>query len=75
MLCDATRLRQVVWNLLQNAIKFTPVGGCVALRVERTEGRVHLIVSDTGRGIEPVKLAELVIILDSITRLYPQKQS
>jgi PAS domain S-box-containing protein len=53
LLCDATRLRQVVWNLLQNAIKFTPEGGCVALRVERAGRRVRLIVSDTGRGIEP----------------------
>jgi PAS domain S-box-containing protein len=53
MLCDATRLRQVVWNLLQNAIKFTPEGGRVALRVERAGGRVRLIVSDNGSGIEP----------------------
>jgi CheY-like chemotaxis protein len=53
LLCDATRLRQVVWNLLQNAIKFTPVGGRVALRVERAGERVRIIVSDTGRGIEP----------------------
>jgi PAS domain S-box-containing protein len=53
MLCDALRLRQAVWNLLQNAIKFTPEGGRVALRVERNGRRVSLIVSDTGRGIEP----------------------
>jgi PAS domain S-box-containing protein len=53
LLCDAMRLRQVVWNLLQNAIKFTPEGGRVALRVERAGERVRLIVSDTGRGIEP----------------------
>jgi PAS domain S-box-containing protein len=53
LLCDAARLRQVVWNLLQNAIKFTPEGGLVALRVERSGERVRLIVSDTGRGIEP----------------------
>jgi CheY-like chemotaxis protein/two-component sensor histidine kinase len=53
LLCDAARLRQVVWNLLQNAIKFTPEGGRVELRMKRAGQRVHLIVSDTGRGIEP----------------------
>jgi PAS domain S-box-containing protein len=50
---DAARLQQVVWNLLQNAIKFTPEGGRVELRMERDGQRVRLIVSDTGQGIEP----------------------
>jgi PAS domain S-box-containing protein len=50
---DAARLQQVVWNLLQNAIKFTPEGGRVELRMERDGHRVRLIVSDTGQGIEP----------------------
>jgi len=53
LLCDASRLRQVVWNLLQNAIKFTPEGGHIAVRVERIGWRVRIIVSDTGDGIEP----------------------
>ncbi|HEY6403927.1 MAG TPA: PAS domain S-box protein [Blastocatellia bacterium] len=50
---DAARLQQVVWNLLQNAIKFTPEGGRVELRMEQDGQRVRLIVSDTGQGIEP----------------------
>ena len=50
---DAARLQQVVWNLLQNAIKFTPEGGRVELRLERADQHVRLIVSDTGKGIEP----------------------
>lgn len=53
LLCDPARLRQVIWNLLQNAIKFTPEGGRVELRVERDDRHVRLIVSDTGRGIDP----------------------
>jgi PAS domain S-box-containing protein len=52
LLCDAARMRQVVWNLLQNAIKFTPEGGRVELQMKRAGQRVRLIVSDTGRGIE-----------------------
>jgi CheY-like chemotaxis protein/anti-sigma regulatory factor (Ser/Thr protein kinase) len=50
---DASRLQQVVWNLLSNAIKFTPAGGRVEIRVERTETAARIVVSDTGRGIEP----------------------
>jgi PAS domain S-box-containing protein len=50
---DPTRLRQVVWNLLLNAIKFTPRGGSVSVRVEASESSARLVVSDTGEGINP----------------------
>jgi signal transduction histidine kinase/ActR/RegA family two-component response regulator len=50
---DAMRLQQVVWNLLQNAIKFTPAGGRVELRLERDDKQARIVVSDTGKGIEP----------------------
>ena len=51
---EPRRLQQVVWNLLLNAVKFTPIGGEVRARVERgTDGHARLIVSDTGMGIEP----------------------
>ncbi len=48
---DASRLQQVVWNLLANAVKFTPAGGRVAVRLERRATEVVLTVSDTGQGI------------------------
>jgi CheY-like chemotaxis protein/nitrogen-specific signal transduction histidine kinase len=50
---DAARLQQVVWNLLSNALKFTPPEGRVDVRLERAGGRIDLTVSDTGSGIRP----------------------
>ena len=53
ILCDPARMQQVVWNLLTNAIKFTPEGGRVTVQVSRTPGGIAIEVSDTGIGIEP----------------------
>jgi CheY-like chemotaxis protein len=50
---DEPRLQQVIWNLLSNAIKFTDPGGRVAIRVEREDPHVVVVVADTGHGIEP----------------------
>jgi PAS domain S-box-containing protein len=50
---DADRLQQVLWNLLQNAIKFTPAGGQVSVALERAGDQLELSVSDTGKGISP----------------------
>jgi len=50
---DPDRLRQVTWNLLMNAVKFTPNGGRVQARLQRAASHVEIVVSDTGRGIAP----------------------
>ena len=50
---DPTRLQQVVWNLLTNAIKFTPRDGRVEVRLERMGSNVRIRVSDSGLGIAP----------------------
>jgi PAS domain S-box-containing protein len=50
---DGDRLQQVVWNILQNAVKFTPAGGRVEARVVRRDSHVEIAVSDTGVGISP----------------------
>jgi PAS domain S-box-containing protein len=50
---DPARLQQVTWNLLTNAIKFTPRGGRVEVRLARVSSNVEMTVSDTGAGIKP----------------------
>ena len=50
---DPARLHQMVWNLLVNAIKFTPKGGKVQITLARVGSEISVSVSDTGRGISP----------------------
>ena len=50
---DPDRLQQVVWNLVSNAIKFTPEGGWVWVELRRGGPGVQIIVRDTGQGISP----------------------
>jgi two-component system, chemotaxis family, CheB/CheR fusion protein len=52
---DSSRLTQVFWNLLNNAVKFTPTGGTIRVRMDREEGPPWLVVqvTDSGVGIEP----------------------
>jgi signal transduction histidine kinase len=49
---DCRRLQQVLTNLLNNAVKFTPPGGSISLQIRRRGNSVECIVSDTGKGIE-----------------------
>jgi PAS domain S-box-containing protein len=53
VIADANRLQQVIWNLLANAVKFTPQRGRVDVQVERIDNGVQIRVSDTGEGISP----------------------
>jgi signal transduction histidine kinase len=50
---DPDRLQQVFWNLLNNAIKFTPKGGHVEVLLERVNSHIEVTVMDTGEGIAP----------------------
>ncbi len=50
---DSNRLQQVVWNLIANAVKFTPRGGRIQVLLERVNSQIQITVADTGIGIKP----------------------
>jgi signal transduction histidine kinase/CheY-like chemotaxis protein len=48
---DPSRLQQVVWNLVSNAVKFTPAGGCIRILIRKVGADVEITVTDDGVGI------------------------
>jgi PAS domain S-box-containing protein len=59
LVADPTRIQQVLWNLLSNALKFTPRGGTVQVTALRTASHVQIAVTDSGEGIDPQFLPHL----------------
>lgn len=56
---DPARLRQIFWNLLNNALKFTPRDGTIRIRTSNFDGRLVVAIEDTGAGIDPPKLERI----------------
>ena len=56
---DASRLQQVLWNVLKNAAKFTPEGGSIHVCTERDDSRVQVQIQDSGVGIAPEVLPKI----------------
>lgn len=65
---DPARLRQIIWQLLSNAIKFTPRGGAIDLVVEARGDEAQVTVCDTGHGIDPEFLPR---VFDRFTQADP----
>jgi PAS domain S-box-containing protein len=59
VMADESRLQQVVWNLLTNAIKFTPAGGRIDVHAHVVDGQYEISVTDTGRGISAEFLPQI----------------
>ncbi|MFQ5859798.1 MAG: sensor histidine kinase, partial [Anaerolineae bacterium] len=53
---DVQRISQVLFNLLSNALRYTPAGGTITVRSERVGDQVQVAVADTGEGISPEDL-------------------
>jgi PAS domain S-box-containing protein len=59
VLGDAVRLQQAIWNLIRNAVKFTPEHGMISIATMNCEGRVRVVIKDSGIGFEP-RLASML---------------
>ena len=70
---DVARLQQVFWNLLKNAIKFTPQGGCVGIRCRPDEKHVVVEVNDSGIGIEAEALSRIFNAFEQAERSITQQ--
>ena len=62
---DPTRLQQIFGNILSNAVKFTPAGGHIRVRLSSTDSQVEVEVSDDGKGISPAFLPR---VFDSLSQ-------
>ncbi|HMN61979.1 MAG TPA: ATP-binding protein, partial [Anaerolinea sp.] len=59
IIADRDRIKQVLLNLVGNAVQYTPTGGLVSINLERVEDRARVIVTDTGPGIPAEDLTHI----------------
>ncbi|HVT88007.1 MAG TPA: ATP-binding protein [Tepidisphaeraceae bacterium] len=70
---DSVRLHQILWNLIRNAIKFTPDGGTIRIGTSNQGQVLQLSVADTGIGIEPEMIDKLFTPFEQTSRIITQK--
>jgi len=68
VMADPVRLQQIFWNILKNAVKFTPPGGAVTVRSFDCDGAVVVEVTDSGAGIEPQDLDRIFGAFEQVER-------
>lgn len=71
LVADPARFQQVIWNLLRNAVKFTPRGGRISIRTENertglTDSMLRIKVTDTGAGIEESALERIFLPFEQV---------
>jgi signal transduction histidine kinase len=59
--CDVARIQQVFWNLLNNAIKFTPEGGVILITSRNEKNEIVIEISDSGIGIDPTVIPKIFV--------------
>ena len=70
---DPVRLQQILWNLIRNAVKFTPKDGRIAIRSEDRDGMLRISIADTGIGIEPEALDRIFSPFEQADRLITRR--
>ncbi len=71
---DPSRLQQVFWNLLKNAVKFTPENGRVSVRSQHADGKFAVEIADTGVGIAPEAVEKIFLPFEQAAEVQRERR-
>ncbi len=72
LICDQHAIQRVLYNILNNAIKFTPEGGKITLSLRKSQDEVQVSIEDNGHGIEPDRIATLFDEYNTASKIDPR---